>query len=327
MATIKVALVGAAGETGQSIVNGLLESEHTFQISAIVRPSSLTKPANVDLQNRGVNLISASLTGPQDELIIALSGHDVVISTISFASIEQEIPLANAAKRAGVKRFVPSGWAPVIPPAGVMVARELKEKILSHVLMLGLPYTFIDVGWWYEVTLPPVPSGRLDYCIIPSLKPTWDLGLDGNVSSAMTHVGDIGKWVAKIIADPRTLNRKVFAYNEVLTRNQVYDILERRSGEEMERRYVSEEEAINTVQTLTEAWKQSPGDINAGFALAMGEYFYSWGIRGDNRPEFAKYLGYLDCRELYPDQVSYRSFDEYVQEALEGKAKRVLKDW
>jgi NmrA-like family len=114
-----------------------------------------------------------------------------------------------------------------------------KGRIWGHVLKLGLPYTFIDIGWWYEVTLPPVPSGQLDYCVPLALRPTWGLGLDGNVPSAITYTRDIGKWVAKIIVDPRTLNRMVFTYNEVLTRNQVYDILEHHSKEKLDRHYVS----------------------------------------------------------------------------------------
>jgi hypothetical protein len=60
--------------------------------------------------------------------------------------------------------------------------------------------------------------------------------------------------------------------------------------------------------------------------MAMAEYFYSWGIRGDNRPEYAKYLGYLDCKELYAD-VSYKPFGEYVQEALRGEAQPALMEY
>lgn len=113
-----------------------------------------------------------------------------------------------------------------------------KEDVLNHVLKIHLGYTVIDVGQWYQIALPPVPSGRLNYCVPPALKPTWGLGLDGNVPSAHTHTTDIGRFVAKIVADPRTLNKKVFAYNQVLTRNQIYDILERLSGEKLERKYV-----------------------------------------------------------------------------------------
>jgi hypothetical protein len=42
-------------------------------------------------------------------------------------------------------------------------------------------------------------------------------------------------------------------------------------------------------------------------------------------PEYAKYLGYLDAKELYPDFKSI-SFEEYVQELLSGVATGVYTD-
>ena len=47
-----------------------------------------------------------------------------MISTIFAANLADEIPLADAAKLAGVKRFVPCAFATVAPPKGIMVLRE-----------------------------------------------------------------------------------------------------------------------------------------------------------------------------------------------------------
>ena len=54
---------------------------------------------------------------------------------------------------------------------------------------------------------------------------------------------------------------------------------------------------------------------------------YNWSkyVRADNSPENAKYLGYLDTRELYPDFKPI-SFEEYIKEALQGNAKKVYTD-
>jgi hypothetical protein len=57
--------------------------------------------------------------------------------------------------------------------------------------------------------------------------------------SGYIDLRDIGKWVARIVADARTLNKAVFAFNTVLTTNQIYEVLERVSGETIERIYVS----------------------------------------------------------------------------------------
>lgn len=62
---------------------------------------------------------------------------------------------------------------------------------------------------------------------------------DGNTPSALTDLRDIGHYVAKIISDERTLNKMVFAYDVVLTQNEIYDMLEKISGEQIERKHVS----------------------------------------------------------------------------------------
>lgn len=107
--------------------------------------------------------------------------------------------------------------------------------MLNHIKKIYLPYTVIDVGWWYQLTLPRLPSGRADYA--HSGAPDTIVG-DGNVLSALTDLRDVGKYVARIIADPRTLSRSVFAYSELWTQNQIYDLLERLSQENIKRNHV-----------------------------------------------------------------------------------------
>lgn len=65
-----------------------------------------------------------------------------------------------------------------------------------------------------------------------------------------------------------------------------------------------------------------PADVGLLMQLWGLEYQYSWGIRGDNTTESAKYLGYLLGKELYPD-VEFTSFESYLKELLEGKATKV----
>jgi hypothetical protein len=62
---------------------------------------------------------------------------------------------------------------------------------------------------------------------------------DGLRPSAITDLRDIGKYVARIIADPRTLNKMVFAYGTVKTPAEIYSTMEELSGERLERKYVS----------------------------------------------------------------------------------------
>ncbi|KAK4935256.1 hypothetical protein LTR66_015480 [Elasticomyces elasticus] len=319
---VKVAIVGASGETGQSIVNGLLgASETKFEVKALTRPESLDKPINAELKGRGVDVVPVNFSGPLDKLTEVLSGIDVVISAIFFGSLGDEIPLANAAKAAGVKRFVQSAFMVVVPPRGVVDFREKKDENFNYIQKMRLPYTYIDVGWWYQITLPRLPSGRLDY-LLPTGQPEQPIGLDGNVPSALADIRDVGRYVAKIIVDPRTLNKKVHVFNEVHTRNQVYDLLESVSGERLNRQYISEAEVKERLEKARHALDQNQTDGSALAMLTVSQLFFSWGIRGDNTPENAAYLGYMSGKDLYPD-LTYTTLKDYMIEALGGKGKGV----
>ncbi|POS68690.1 isoflavone reductase [Diaporthe helianthi] len=316
---MKVIIVGASGETGRSIVKGLLESTTRFDITAVTREASLNSKKNDELRNKGVQVVAADLRGPEDDLVSLLKGADVVISTVVATVLLDQIPLINAAKKAGVGRFIPCTFATACPPTGVMKLRETKEKILNHIKKIYLPYTIVDVGWWYEISAPRVPSGRADYGLVG---PVTHLAGDGSMPSALTYVQDIGRYVAKIIADPRTLNRMVFAHSEVWTQRQIFDKVEELSGEKLERNYVTGEALQAQIAELSGPDGAEPADAAVLPKYWTLEYTYSWGIRGDNTPENAKYLGYLLGKELYPD-LEFTSYESYLKKLLEGKAERV----
>lgn len=52
------------------------------------------------------------------------------------------------------------------------------------------------------------------------------------------------------------------------------------------------------------------------------EYLRSCGIRGDNNPDYAQYLGYIDGKELYPG-FKGKTLGKYFEEVLDGKAEGV----
>jgi nucleoside-diphosphate-sugar epimerase len=87
------------------------------------------------------------------------------------------------------------------------------------------------VGWWYQIAFPRIPSGRFDYGL---LAPANTIFGDGDVPSALTDVRDVGFYAAKIIADPRTLNKRVFAFTETKTQNQIFALVEKVTGEKPE---------------------------------------------------------------------------------------------
>ncbi|KAL2013598.1 hypothetical protein VTN00DRAFT_1123 [Thermoascus crustaceus] len=321
MAPTKVLVVGATGETGGSIANGLLEAGN-FEVYVLVRRASLRKPALLELQKRGVMVREGDLRAPEPELLNALSGIDVVVCSVGPADQPDQIPLARAAKKAGVKRFVPCGFITVAPPGGVMWLRDQKEIVYNNIKQLWLPFTIVDVGWWYQLSYPRLASGKIDYAMTMAND---EIIGDGNARNALTDLRDIGRYIARIIVDDRTVNKMVFAYNEVMTQNEIYDLLEKISGEKIERKHISEETVQKRLVTSRQSSETYPYDPEKLVPRYIAEYQYSWGIRGDNNPEYASYLGYLSSKDLYPDFKPI-AFEDYLKTVFAGTAKGIYTD-
>lgn len=100
-----------------------------------------------------------------------------------------------------------------------------------------LPYTVIDVGCWFQVFVPKVPSGKSDKA--HSAYIDHRIVGDGNQEFALTDMADIGTYVAQIISDPRTLNKCIFVYTEVMSMNEIWDVMTAASGETPPKAYVT----------------------------------------------------------------------------------------
>lgn len=173
-----------------------------------------------------------------------------------------------------------------------------KDDVLAAIQREHLPWTVIDVGWWTEQLVPALPSGRTaEY---NQLEIFSELPGDGTTPVCITHRPDIGRYVAKVIADPRTLNRKVFAYTEMVTLSQLGDLMSELSGEKPISTYVPGQELEKRIREAKEALAKDPGNAEQLMKLYGAQYLNSWGVRGDNTPEAAKVFGYLDFKELYP---------------------------
>ncbi|KAJ7501031.1 hypothetical protein B0H11DRAFT_1908344 [Mycena galericulata] len=324
----RVLLLGATGQTGGSILAGLLDQPKYFDVEALVRPSSAEKENVKKLAELGVKIRVADIEGATEELVKSLAGVDVLISAIDALSQLAQIRLAIAAKEAGVKRFVPCAFITVAPPGGVMALRDSKEEVYQQIWKLFLPYTIIDVGFWHQLSFPTLPSGRVDYAAIT--RPKIDIHAGGSAPTMLTDLRDIGAFVARIIRDARTLNKFVVTYSDVLSENEIFALMEEMSGEKIEGKYasplrVSAEDITASRARAAAALKTDPTNVMARLMSFSGDYDYSKYVRGDNTPAYATYLGYLDARELYPD-FQPRRFREFIVELLDGKVEKPYKN-
>lgn len=87
------------------------------------------------------------------------------------------------------------------------------------------------------------------------MKPEAVIHGDGNAPNLLTDLRDIGRFVARIVGDERTLNRYVYTWSDVLSENEIFEIVEEGSGEKIERQYVcSALHCISTVSMFENAY-------------------------------------------------------------------------
>lgn len=93
-------------------------------MTALARPTSVTNQAFVDLSKSGATVKAVDLSDVSDALIETLVGMDVVVECMTALYLKEQKNLVEAASLAKVGRYVPSFFATVCPPRGVMGGRE-----------------------------------------------------------------------------------------------------------------------------------------------------------------------------------------------------------
>jgi len=297
-----VFIVGATGKTGSSIVDGLLE-DSSFHVVAAIRPTSASNPGVNALKDRGVEIRIVDLESASVELLEGhLQGVDTVISAVDGSHTSQN-PLIKASKEAGVKRFIPCDWATACVP-GVRDNFDAKTAYHDQIKELGLAYTFIDVGGWYQSILPIINPAKELYPGTIELSKT--IFGTGNVKTALTDLRDVGKFVARIISDDRTLNKYVFCWAEQYTQKEIIALAERIVGRPIPTKDMSAETVLSVIDNY------APGSMERIYFQLFNSLF----VREDNTVENAKkeeYGGALDARELYPD-LKPRSLEAFADE-------------
>lgn len=191
-----------------------------------------------------------SVTDDYEKLKNLVQDVDILISAVDARVLKDQREIFRAAKEVGVQRVIPCDWA--TPGArGVRFLTDMVRKsprfcvykdrkltgvlpplqkldIHDYVKELGLGYTIIDVGWWSQLYLPlplrsAVPQHLKDM--------SWMVYGTGETRNLLTNLNHIGTWVARIIADPRTLNKYVIIWEDETTQENAYELGVRYSGD------------------------------------------------------------------------------------------------
>ena len=220
MSTIKtVALAGASGNLGPSVLDQLLKAN--FTVTVLTRADSKStfppsvKVARVDYDS------SESLTQ-------ALQGQDALVSTLASLAVSTQKKVIDAAVAAGVKRILPSEFGsndlhsktrgyPVYKPK-----TEIQEYLVKLAEEGKLTYTFIITGPFLDWG---VKMGLL-------LGKSYD---GGETPFSATTLSTIGKAVAASLKEAdETKNRAVFVQDAIVTQKQLGAMSEKATGQKWE---------------------------------------------------------------------------------------------
>ncbi|CCM04174.1 uncharacterized protein FIBRA_06336 [Fibroporia radiculosa] len=302
-----VIVLGATGRTGKVIIDALLESGN-FRVGAITRTVSVSRPEVEALRVKGVEIRAADISSDGVETLKeTLSGAEVLISAVSGVVISDQKSIIAAAKEAGVKRVIPCDFG-TPGSRGVRELHDSKLDIREYIQKLGIGYTFIDVGWWMQLTI--VGTDTHPSFVGPRSHEIYGAG---DKKLLLTDLNHIGRFVAKIVIDKRALNQYVIVWEDEKTFLEAKEISERVSGEgetlKAKRSYISRDEVIQRGE-IGRA-NEKPNDEASYYPRIISEYIISLHFLGENSLENAKALGALDAKELYPD-VATNSFEEYA---------------
>jgi putative NADH-flavin reductase len=289
MAYKKVAIAGATGNLGPSIVNELVNQG--FEVTV------LSSSGNTSSLPSAVKVIKVDYSS-QDSLISSLRGQEAFISAIP--KHEEQPALIDAAIAAGVQRFIPSEFGsntigndkvralPVF--AGKLKTQEYlraKQDQISHTFLInGL---FLDwglsIGW------------------LANLKGKTDINDNGDSVHSFTLLADIARAVAGILKHPEeTKNRGIYVQSAALSQNQILKIAQKVKPE-----FKAETEQVDLAEVEKNAYAElSKEDGNIGSAM-MGfikvsifreGYGNLWDAKNDNELLGIKGLSSSELEDL-----------------------------
>lgn len=257
MSRLRVLVVGT-GNVGGSVLRSLSSSTFKDRVAAsvLVRPASLqdsTKSAKLEqFRSAGVQILSGDSTDSVDSLTALLQGFHTVISALAVVEPDPQFNLLEAAKRAGVQRFIPSEFSIDTEAAGPGHALEVlyapKQPIREALQQSGLDYLFITPGLYAELLLSPFAGVDLAQGVV-----TAPGSFDTTVT--VTSHADIGRLTAHLLFSD--LHRtKVRLAGDVVTYTQIADAVDQVTGSKVQRRVWSVEDidrAIAAKQGLIKA--------------------------------------------------------------------------
>jgi len=222
------AIVGA-GVTGSFIVRQLSKDKAAGTINQVI---VLTRQGSKTTIDDDVKVIPVDYSD-KESIKIALAGIDVVISTISPVALGLQVGIAEAAKEAGVKLFIPSEFGGPTEGAteGLFGA---KSRVQDQLKSVGIPYALVYTGphvdslWGPFVDLD-LKSGKVS------------VGGDGNMRISFTSRPDIARYLSYVLTHlsaEQLSNRSFKIAGDTKSFNEIFKAYEAKTGKKLEVTYI-----------------------------------------------------------------------------------------
>ncbi|KAK0476167.1 hypothetical protein IW261DRAFT_1368076 [Armillaria novae-zelandiae] len=217
------AIVGAAGHIGKHIFAALHEQTTTVSSILVITRTSSSSTDALPLSPK-VKIAKVGDYKNVEGIAAILQVHhiEVLISAANWQTEEgvyvNETALADAARAAGVKLFVPSEFGvPTVDASRSLL--KAKDDVAKHMKEIGLPSARFFTGQffsWIPITCGYPSTGKINLVVGT-----------GNTPSSFTADEDVGGFVAHVLTTlpPSELNDRVFriegervSYGEIAAR-------------------------------------------------------------------------------------------------------------
>ncbi len=225
---LTVLVAGATGMLGSKIVSALLE-KGDVNVRAMVRSSNDTNPENrkkIDsMKAKGATIIEGDVMQPET-LLPLCAGVDVVVSAIgnNEVTVPGQKNLIDAAKKQGVKRFIPSDYSADYRKLdyGDNDNLDKRKEVLEYLQQSGLEYTLVLNGAFMDM-IAYMPLFDLEH-------QTFQYWGDGEMPMNFTTTDDTAKYVAEAVSDPGLANTALEVAGDTLTPKQLQATYEGATG-------------------------------------------------------------------------------------------------
>ncbi|EED23206.1 hscarg dehydrogenase, putative [Talaromyces stipitatus ATCC 10500] len=294
---------GATGNQGGSVINAVLADpalKDQYRIRAITRNAS--KPAAVALREKGVEVVEADVANGESIRKAMENAHTVFAMTETIHDEElvtRDLAhgkgLVDAAVAANVSFYIYSTLPSIKHYSGGKYLHgdhfDVKSKVEDYIKKQNIKSAFVSPGSFMSIFLEsmgPAPLGNGTYAIMNVVIPQTELPL-------LDTLGDIGKFVALMLADPKKYEGKVIpAATKLYSMQQIAQIMGEVSGKE-----------IRYIQQPPEVMRKFIPANAADRVIDMMLYFQDFGYYG---PNTAKVLE--ESQELAPKNLT--TFEEFL---------------